>query len=744
MLALTAVSVHAAEHAAPRVRRVLYNFDGDSCLVTHAGGQGPVEVTADDVRRLIEEVAFDGSQVDTILVCVNAQVMYYPTQVGTMRGALSTPDERAAWPASERQRHANLERFFAAGVDPYAVMLEEAHRRGREALLSFRVNDAHGNDFLRTQFWQDHPEFRLGKGALDFRHAEVREYVLGLIREAVERYDCDGLELDFNRFPTFFGESAAEERIDWMNDFVRQVREMLDGEEVRKGRPLVLGVRVPSDYGRRLPTPEVAREAGCDPAAWAANGWIEFLTVSEFLFERYDIPIAAWREAVAGIPVYGGIECTTGGAKENYLTADDYRRAACKLWDAGAGGVYLFNFFTTREYGAESWEPPFEALRTLGDRLALAERDAAPSDSLIGYTELRTDLPGGRHANVSTMRAMVCRADGTDRRPLAEELLDEPGAWTQFAGWSPDGGTAIVIRGWESEENARWEEEHGQFRYTAGGWLMDTFLVDAATGAAANVTAVERVSDYNTGVFYWPGDATRLGFTALIDGESRPFRMDLDGRNKRDLSGGAPRFAYGFRASPDGARIAYHKDYQVYVENADGSNAVRVETGQPFNFVPQWSPDGAWLVFLSGEHYDCHPTIVPASGSGPRKLADRGGYRGVVEFLDVPDFHGGSSDTPIWSADGWVYYTAKIGESVELMRVSVDGVVERLTESASGTLHYHPTPSPDGTRLAFGSKREGVRELHVLELGTRRTWKITELERGRAAMWPHWQPGAGR
>ena len=29
-----------------------------------------------------------------------------------------------------------------------------------------------------------------------------------------------------------------------------------------------------------------------------------------------------------------------------------------------------------------------------------------------------------------------------------------------------------------------------------------------------------------------------------------------------------------------------------------------------------------------------------ADGSGLKKLADRGGYRGVIEFLDVFDFHG--------------------------------------------------------------------------------------------------------
>ena len=39
-----------------------------------------------------------------------------------------------------------------------------------------------------------------------------------------------------------------------------------------------------------------------------------------------------------------------------------------------------------------------------------------PPDVLLGYSELRTDLPGGRYVNVRTMRAVTVKADGTGRR----------------------------------------------------------------------------------------------------------------------------------------------------------------------------------------------------------------------------------------------------------------------------------------------------------------------------------------
>lgn len=359
-----------------RERRVLYNFDGDSCMFTRAGGMGPVAMTVDDLKRAIEEVTFEGSRVDTILVCTNAQVMYYPTKVGTQRGMDSTPEEKAKWPPTQKQLFENLERFFSSGVDPYAMMLAEAKRTGREALLTYRMNDDHGNDFLRTKFWSEHPEWRLSKGALDFGHEEVRNYVASLIEEAVRRYDCDGIELDFNRFPTFFMSNSVEENVRKMNSLVQRVRTMLDDVGKERDRRLVLAVRVPSNYGRTPPTPESSLKLGCDVAAWAKNGWIDFVTVSEFLFTRFDLPIKPWKDAIREVPVYGGIECTEGGKKEQYLNANSYRRAANNLRAEGADGIYLFNFFTTREYGAESWEPPFGVFSDLG---AMASSSRGPS-----------------------------------------------------------------------------------------------------------------------------------------------------------------------------------------------------------------------------------------------------------------------------------------------------------------------------------------------------------------------------
>jgi len=60
------------------------------------------------------------------------------------------------------------------------------------------------------------------------------------------------------------------------------------------------------------------------------------------------------------------------------LTADDYRQAATQLIKGGADGVYLFNFFTSREEGEKAYEPPFEVLRDLPLSKSNSGRNSEP------------------------------------------------------------------------------------------------------------------------------------------------------------------------------------------------------------------------------------------------------------------------------------------------------------------------------------------------------------------------------
>ncbi|MFM8418994.1 MAG: hypothetical protein ACKOEQ_02575, partial [Verrucomicrobiota bacterium] len=135
--------------AGPRQRRILYNLDGDSCMTLKAGRVGPGPISTNDLVTLVAELARPGSQVDTLLVCINAQVMYYPTRVGTQRGALSTPAEQVR----NTQSHAltttcthkrNTDNAFIKQDAPENSHITSAHALARGTLQSgtlYQVNN---------------------------------------------------------------------------------------------------------------------------------------------------------------------------------------------------------------------------------------------------------------------------------------------------------------------------------------------------------------------------------------------------------------------------------------------------------------------------------------------------------------------------------------------------------------------------------------------------------------------------
>ncbi|MEZ4702361.1 MAG: hypothetical protein R2834_18660 [Rhodothermales bacterium] len=332
-LLLVASCARPAETPAPVHGRVLYNLDSSQFFI---GTFGPIEGATID--RFVDEYAALG--ITDLFVNVNAQRTNYASAAweSGWEGEDTTSVE---WIRNERILHEQ-------GVDYPGRMLQRAREAGIGAWISVRMNDAHLPDQpdhpLHSRFWRAHPEWRLENTGLDYAEGEVRDHYLALIREVSERYDPDGIELDFLRFPLYFrpGEEAAG--VPLMTALVREARAMTDAAGQRLGRPVHLAVRVPT-------SPHVSLAHGHDVVAWAREGLVDLVIAAPWWSSaNSDIRVEDWKAALAGtdVPVAVSLEdgVDAGSMGRRTLAPDEMRGILASAWDRGADAVYFFNLFT--------------------------------------------------------------------------------------------------------------------------------------------------------------------------------------------------------------------------------------------------------------------------------------------------------------------------------------------------------------------------------------------------------------
>ncbi len=308
--------------------RVIYNYDS-----------GPIffqkePVTPEHVDQMVDEVADAGA--DVLLVCVNDQTTYFPSKAwqtiwdgyvdGDKSFFVDVPEERIPL----REHMIQQAKRLADQCDYLERSMARCRQRGIAPGVSMRMNDMHGGgegpkSHMRSRFYQDNPQFHIkcvdsrgySREALDYSHPQVRERAMSLVRELVENYDVEVLELDFMRFAYYFDRFNIAEHCEIITSFLREVREMISAS----GRKVTLIPRVAS-------SPGAAMQLGFDVEAWAREGLVDGITVSQFINSGWEMPLDEFRQLIGpDIGLYAG---TMGWAQRWYTVSSGCCQRA---WD---------------------------------------------------------------------------------------------------------------------------------------------------------------------------------------------------------------------------------------------------------------------------------------------------------------------------------------------------------------------------------------------------------------------------
>ena len=303
------------------------------------------------IKRFIEQ--YENTGVTDLFFNVNAMNASFDSEVF---GTNWDIDENARYVEDQFKHMADCSKHLnSGGKSLYREWIELSRERNISPWISMRMNDVHGveneDNALHSDFWRDHPEYRRVNyrftdwpdKALDYGRKEVRDYAIAFIREIADRFNLDGLELDWMRFGFHFRPGFEQSGAAALNQLMRDVRAILNEAETKHGHAIKLAARVPA-------SPESALGLGYDAATWAQEGLIDLLIVTPFFWTLdTDMPIEIWQRLLRGTKakLAAGLEIqVTASPKDDPLlnSLETMRGAAWSYINRGVDAVYLFNF----------------------------------------------------------------------------------------------------------------------------------------------------------------------------------------------------------------------------------------------------------------------------------------------------------------------------------------------------------------------------------------------------------------
>lgn len=514
------------------------------------------------------------SGVDTFLVNPNAQTVWYPSRKlptvidgyargdreffrGHAEGLGLSGEKLAAYLDHCVKFYNHYLDLVEAGVDWLAEMAAACRRHQVSPWLSVRMNDMHGADNPAGSFmnWKGFAEQQLrlrggmlnpGRGqkvywqALNYERVEVRDYMMSVLRECVNDYDYEGLELDWLRNPHCCEPDASPQTSHLILEWLAEVRALTQARARVTGRAYPLGLRLP-------PSLAYLRSIGLDVQALVEEGLIDFVGFSNFWQTSWDMPYEEYRRILGDeITLYGIVEDAPNWvpavmpdlpldpAMRNpgirYLSASAplLRANAAGKLATGVDGIYVYNFHCTNQLKVPGLLADYSALVGIAEPMLLRGCEKHYALSTPGVNAPHWDVPCQLPAIIETgyrrefHLAMAAEpvAAGLrvfvqliyDRRPGVPPLgVSINGALPSFDG-RPVRDFALPVGGY-SGVTAEYDSLRFEFdpRLIAQGWNKVTVYNDELKPDSLASDAVNAVRLISLEIFLLEGRRDRAG-----------------------------------------------------------------------------------------------------------------------------------------------------------------------------------------------------------------------------------------
>lgn len=387
----------------------------------------PEDMTKEALERQVD--LYSQAGVSGCFFCVNAQSAYYDSKVYDTAWKDVVQKEDGLYyhrdvvitdkplPTLTNTLHAKAACENTANK-VFQIRIDRCRVHGMRGGLSIRMNDRHLTDHpespMHSDFWYNNPQYRLPGGGYDYAEKAVQEEMKGLIREVLEMFDPDAVELDWMRSPPFFRNGHAEENSRCADEMVRFAYEEKCRAEKRCGHRILLYVRVPSRV-------EEALALGLDVIRWAKNGWIDGVVACAFILcTDSNMPQWIWRSLLPdNVDFMPGMDVLTTPHSESYgiegdkLALEILTGYAAVFYFRGAKDLYLFNHFFAAAPGMdkELYLHKIESVLTAENAVKNSRRHAAtaccnlvpgviyssnlPLTAGAGFNQIRIEVGGG-------------------------------------------------------------------------------------------------------------------------------------------------------------------------------------------------------------------------------------------------------------------------------------------------------------------------------------------------------------